>query len=62
VSRRLQNNEAGRITERRIYFFNHGHVANIVSDTPANPNCIPPGFRLSNNRWLGLQLPAPLEK
>jgi len=41
VSRRLQDNEAGLVTKRRTYHFNHSPVANIVSDTPSESELHP---------------------
>ena len=41
VSRRLQDNEASLVTERRAYFFNHSPAASIVRDTPNESELYP---------------------
>jgi hypothetical protein len=37
----LWGNEAGLVTERRAYLFNHSPAANIVSDTPSEAELHP---------------------
>jgi len=41
VSLQPQDNEAGLVTDRRTYLFNHSPAANICSDTPSESELHP---------------------